>query len=415
MATMTTRPAAPPVAPPALASAVRTREERLATGAPPVGAGRDRFVDAVRAIGTLLVITLHWLMADAAWDGTRLHVGNALASGPGPLLTWLQPLPLLFFAAGASAAYRLARHPVADGWRAGPLLGVARVRRLLPPVLTFAGVWLVLAAGLMVAGVPDEIVGRVARIVPQPLWFLGVSVLLTAATPLLRYLLRTGGAWTVAGVVAAPFAVDALRFGAGWTWVGPMNVVLAWAVPYVLGMVYADRRAAGRPLPRGLAAVGLVLGAAGAAVLVATGPYPLSLIGMPGDAISNLAPPTAPVVAYAVAQVCLVLVLARAVRAWGERSRIVGWVGARSMPLYLWHLTAVFLVVGAELTAGALPAPWSAGWAVALPVRGAAAAVVLLVLMGVAARVSHRPRPLGPGVGTTAPGRPMARSERHPG
>lgn len=402
MTLITTRPPVRPVAPSAPAAPAHADEERLLAVAPPAGVPRDGFVDAVRAIGTLLVIALHWLMADAAWNGTRLEVSNALASGPGPFLTWLQPLPLLFFAAGASAVYGLARdpRPLADGWRAGPRLGADRVRRLLPPVAVFAGMWLVLAAGLMVAGVPGEVVGRVARIVPQPLWFLGVYVLLAALTPLLRGLLRAGGAWTVAVVVVAPFAVDALRFGAGWNWIGPVNVILAWAVPYVIGMAYADRRASGRALPRGPVLAGLLAGSVGAAVLVAAGPYPLSLIGMPGDAISNLAPPTAPVVAYAVAQVCLVLLLAGPVRAWAGRSGLVRWVGARSMPLYLWHLTAMFLVVGLELVLGAMPVPWSLGWFVVLPVRAAAAAVVLVLLTAAAARVAHRPRPLGPGVGT---------------
>ncbi len=409
MSTTTARRHARPAASAHLGPDVLLRPEPPGSVPAPATATRDRFVDAVRAVGTLLVIALHWLMADAAWDGTTLHVGNALASGPGPVLTWLQPLPLLFFAAGASASYGLARHPVAGDRSAGLRLGADRARRLVVPVATFAGMWVVLAAVLLLAGVPGQVVGRVARIVPQPLWFLGVYIALAVLAPLLRRLLRTGGAWTVVALVALvalPFGVDALRFGAGWGWVGPVNVVAAWAVPYVLGMVYAERRVTDRVPPRPVTTAGLVLGAvlgiALAAALVVIGPYPLSLIGMPGQAISNLAPPTAPVVAYAVAQVCVAVALARPVRAWGERSRLVGWVGARSMPLYLWHLTAVFLVVGAELLVGGTPAPWSVGWFAVLPVRLAVAAVVLVGLMTVADRVSHRPRPLGPGVRASA-------------
>ena len=56
---------------------------------------RDVFVDAVRAVGTLCVVALHWLMADATWDGRSLHVGNALGHGAGWVVTWvLQVLPL---------------------------------------------------------------------------------------------------------------------------------------------------------------------------------------------------------------------------------------------------------------------------------------------------------------------------------
>lgn len=56
------------------------------------------------------MVTLHWLMADATWDGTSLHVGNALAHGAAWTLTWvLQALPLLFFAADAAAGYHQSR------------------------------------------------------------------------------------------------------------------------------------------------------------------------------------------------------------------------------------------------------------------------------------------------------------------
>lgn len=61
MATVLLRPAPSPPASPAPAKAP---------------AGRDTFVDAVRAVGTAAVVTLHWLMADATWDGRSLHMGE---------------------------------------------------------------------------------------------------------------------------------------------------------------------------------------------------------------------------------------------------------------------------------------------------------------------------------------------------
>ncbi|MEU2201479.1 hypothetical protein ABZ493_15345, partial [Isoptericola sp. NPDC019482] len=85
----TRRPDAPTRStPPDAAPAVRPRRDR------------DPFVDVVRALGTLGVVLLHWLMAEATWDGRTLLVGNALGHGAGWLVTWLQPLALLFFAAG---------------------------------------------------------------------------------------------------------------------------------------------------------------------------------------------------------------------------------------------------------------------------------------------------------------------------
>ena len=56
---------------------------------------RDRFVDVVRAAGTVTVVGAHWLMAEAVWDGTTLEVGNALRHGYAWVLTW--PLQVLLY------------------------------------------------------------------------------------------------------------------------------------------------------------------------------------------------------------------------------------------------------------------------------------------------------------------------------
>jgi len=365
---------------------------------------RDAFVDGVRAIGTVLVVLLHWLMVEATWDGRTLAVGNALAHGPAWLLTWLQPLPLLFFAAGAAARYDLERHP---GWRGLHFAGT-RMLRMARPVAVLAVAWAASMAALPLLGVPEAAVDRAARIVPQPLWFLGVQVGLLALTPLLLRALRRWGAARVLVVLAAlPVVVDVLRFSDQVPVSGVPNVLLVWALPYVGGLVHAQRRLAPpadrRPdaLPERAALALLVTGGLAATVLLlATGPYPVSLIGMPGDAISNLGPPTAPVVGFAVAQVAAALLVHDTLARWARRSAVVRWVGARSMGLYLWHLPAVFAVTGVVLVGldQTLPAPWSAAWWVTRPVHLGVAALVLVGLVAAAARVERRiPRRLGRG------------------
>jgi peptidoglycan/LPS O-acetylase OafA/YrhL len=361
--------------------------------APSRGARRDPFVDGVRALGTVLVVALHWLMVEATWDGQELVVGNALAHGWAWLLTWLQPLPLLFFAAGAAARYDLVRHPGQPGWR---FAGV-RLLRMARPVGVFAAAWTVLVVALPAAGVPEGAVDRVARIVPQPLWFLGVQLGLLALTPLLLRTLRRWGAARVLVVAAAlPVLVDLLRFSDEVPLPGVPNILLVWAVPYLGGLVYAERRV--RPGPRrdevpertvlGLLA-GLGLGAT--VLLLVVGPYPVSLIGMPGDAMSNLAPPTAPVVGFAVAQVAAALLVRDAIARWAEGSRVVAWVGARSMGLYLWHLTAMFVVAGVVLlgVGETLPEPWAWDWWTSRAAYLGAAGVVLAGLVAVAARAER--------------------------
>ncbi len=387
---------------------------------------RDPFVDGVRAVGTLLVIALHWVMVEATWDGDRLLVGNALAHGSAWLLTWLQPLPLLFFAAGAAARYDLVRHPDQPGWR----FAGSRLLRMAVPVGVFAAVWVALVAVLPPLGVPEAAVDRAARIVPQPLWFLAVQLGLLALTPWLVRLVARHGSRVLVVAAAAPLVVDLLRFSDEVTFPGAPNILLVWAVPYLGGVVHAGRRAAalagehevpdgseqrgGRPAARSERGVLALVAAGGltATVLLLTfGPYPVSLIGLPGDAMSNLAPPTAPVVTFAIAQVAAALLVRDALAGWAGRSRMVRWVGARSMGLYLWHLTAMFAVSGTVLLAlgRALPEPWTWDWWTTRAGYLGASALVLVVLVALAARAQRLvPRRRAAGAGPADGGRERA-------
>lgn len=381
---------------------------------------RDVFVDAVRALATLSVLTVHWLMADATWDGEHLRIGNALAHGAGWTVTWaLQVLALLFFAAGSSAAYGLRRGPDGDRGHASPGRVVARpsvladlasglrlagrrVLRLLRPVGVFVGAWVVAIGVLLAVGLPGDAVRSLATLAPQLLWFLAVYLGLVVLTPLLRRALHAAGWWAVGALVAAPLAVEALRFGAGLERLALVNVLLVWAVPYAIGLLYADARAGVRVvrrgrvvpiavLPRPVVLVGVGLAAAAlAALLVAFGPYPVSLIGMPGDTMSNLGPPTAPVVLHAVALVALALAARGPLVRWadGRGRTVVAGLARRSMTVYLWHLTAMIVVVGTVLVVlgQELPAPGSADWWAGRPVWFGAFALVLLGISRVVGR-----------------------------
>ncbi|KOG86438.1 acyltransferase, partial [Streptomyces varsoviensis] len=84
--------------------------------------------------------------------------------------------------------------------------------------------------------------------------------------------------------------VDVLRFALGVPYVEFLNFAFVWLAVHQLGFLRADGRLAARG-PRVPAALALT-GLAGAVALVAAGPYPLSMVGMPGEKISNMAPPT---------------------------------------------------------------------------------------------------------------------------
>ncbi|GAA4426943.1 acyltransferase [Georgenia halophila] len=352
---------------------------------------RDVFIDTTRALGTLCVVLVHWLMPEATWYGETLHIGNALGHEYAWVLTWvLQVLPLLFFAAGAAAAYQLATTP--DGrWLA--TLGT-RLRAIARPVGAFVAAWAVAIPVLLLLGVPDSAVWRIARMAPQLLWFLGVWVALIVVAPVF---LRAWRRWRWAAMGTAltlPLAVDAVRFAAGAEQLAWANLVLVWAVPFLAGIAYAADRLAGRRAPADASTwllAGALAGLSAMALLVAEGPYPPSMIGMPGDPISNLGPPTAAIVAQAVMQVCAVLLARTALVRWAARRRgraVVHTLARHSMTIYLWHLTAMFAVVGVALLAldVTLPEPWSADWWASRPTWFGAFVLVLALLVRVFGR-----------------------------
>ncbi|QGH69705.1 acyltransferase family protein [Pseudactinotalea sp. HY158] len=361
-------PAAAPAQPAQSASSGRRR-------------ARDPFVDLVRALGTLAVVAVHWLMPQVAWDGTALTIGNALATGPGWLLTWvLQVLPLLFFAAGAAAGLGR-RESVGITLR-------RRLPRLLTPVLAFALTWAGVALLLPAVGVPGAAVAQAVRIVPQPLWFLGVYGALLLLTPALRALVVRLGWAAPLVLLPLPVIVDLLRFSGAAPQLAWLNLLAVWAVPFTAGLAYAllpERRPGARAWW-----IVAALALSAALVLLAAGPYPLSLIGMPGEAISNLSPPTLLALAHAILLTAVALALRGPfVRlATGPLRRLVGWVSARSMTIYVWHLSAMFVVLGVGLLGLGLEVPpaWSAAWWWQWPLWCAAAAWVLRGL----ARIYHR-------------------------
>lgn len=388
------RRAAPALSPPTSApraSAPPAPGERAP--APRQRARRDPFLDVLRAGGTLAIVGLHWLMPRTTWDGEHLAVSNALASGPGWLLTWtFMALPLMFFVAGAATFTQLARRPVP--WRA--FVG-RRLARLVTPVAAFLGTWLLLACALPLLGVPAGAVAVAARIAPQLLWYLGVYVILLAGSHLLLVAYRRWPRGLAVGLAAGAVAVDALRFGAGVPGVEVLNLVFVWACAYVVGYAYADGRLAALS-PRCLAGVAAA-GVGGLILAVSLGPYPPSMVGMPGEAVSNLGPPTLCILLLTVAQVAGVLAAHGAILRLAGRpavARAVDWIAARSMTLYLWHLTAMFGVVGVVvvLAGVVVPEPWTAAWWAAQPVCFAAYAAVLALLVRLFARVELR----GPGV-----------------
>ncbi|MEU9011332.1 acyltransferase [Streptomyces sp. NPDC048479] len=357
---------------------------------------RDRYIDLLRVASLGTVVLGHWLMAVVTGDG----VGNLLAVVPElQLLTWgLQIMPVFFFVGGFSHAlsYRsLARKT--DGSVYAAFLR-ARLQRLLRPTMVFILVWgaaalIVQLLGSGSGGDSTGLTGVALRLVAQPLWFIGIYLAMVAFTPPLLKLHERYGWGAFGALVAGAALVDVLRFLGGVPFVEFLNFAFVWLAVHQLGFLRADGRIR---MPSALAAAGLV----GAAGLVAFGPYPLSMVGMPGEKVSNMSPPTLALLFHGLWLVGAVELLRTPGTRFVQRARVWRAVVAANgiaMTAFLWHLSAMLGVYGAMFALGIpLPAPASGAWWAQVPVRIAVAAVVTALLVA-AFRTFERPVTAAPG------------------
>ncbi|MDT0571550.1 acyltransferase [Streptomyces sp. DSM 3412] len=346
-------------------------------------ATRDRYVDLLRVASLGTVVLGHWLMAAVTTgDGGGVEVGNLLAVEPRlQILTWaLQIMPVFFFVGGFSHAlsHRSLSRKASDGGSVYPAFLRARLQRLLRPTMVFIGVWGAAAVLLHLAALGGGLLDVALRLVAQPLWFIGIYLAMVAFTPPLLRLHERWGWGAFAGLVAAAALVDVSRFALDVPYVEFLNFAFVWLAIHQLGFLRADGRLT---RPYLLAGAGLV----GAALLVAFGPYPLSMVGMPGEKVSNMAPPTFALLCHGLWLVGAVEWVRGPVTRWLERPKVWRTVVAAngiSMTAFLWHLSAMLGVYGVLLALDVdLPTPATGAWWVQLPLRLAFAAVLTAVLV----------------------------------
>ena len=384
---------------------------------------RDRYVDLLRVVSLGVVIVGHWLMAVVAvGDDGAVRATNALALLPSlqPLTWLLQVMPVFFLVGGFSHATALASVARRGGGYADFVR--SRAGRLLRPTAVFIAVWLALALAFELTGHDRGLLRLATRTVAQPLWFVGVYLGVVALAPaMLRLHRRLGAAaWAApAALGGCAAAVDVLRFGYGVPMVGYLNVAFVWLAVHQLGYLYADGRLGRRT---GFALTGG--GLAATVALTAFGPYPVSMVGMPGDRVSNMSPPTLALLAHAAWLTGLVLLLRGPVSRWLDRPRV--WRGggteqsgprssagrpgplanSLAMTAFLWHLTALFVATAGTVALRlAQPAVGSTGWWLLRPAWIAVLAMFTAALV-LAFRRADRPRP------ARVPGSAAVRSHR---
>jgi fucose 4-O-acetylase-like acetyltransferase len=362
----------------------------LAGAAAATPAGRDRLVDLVRAASILVVVLGHWTMAALApAPGGGLRVRNILeVSSWAHPLTWLfQVMPLFFLASGFTNALALRR----PGQAASAVVS-ARVLRVLRPTVVFVAAWLVLALVLEAVGVPHALVDAAGAAAAMPLWFLAVYLLLALVAPV-QFALHARTPWLLTGLLPVVALLLDQAQGTAVAAVGYLNYVVVFGFCQELGFLYADGRLA--RVRRHWWAV-LAAGAAGLLwLLTGPGPYPVSMIGLPGQEVSNMLPPSVCVTAVAVLQLGLVMLARPALLRWAHRRgpwRATVAVNSVVMTLFLWHITGLVLVAGSAYLLGlSLPVIGSARWWLEKPLWVLGAAVVTAALVAALRGVEQAP------------------------
>ncbi|TDD23270.1 acyltransferase family protein [Nonomuraea diastatica] len=320
-------------------------------------AGRDRTLDALRALAILGVVAGHWMVTALVVESGSVRVASPLRHMPqlAPL-SWAFQTLAVFFLVGGLVGTRSHLRARAEGvpyarWLAG------RVVRLFRPAVVVLAVWAGAALVMLAAGARLESVQALVKLVLAPMWFLLVFAALTAATPLVS---RLHPAWPFAVVACA----DLVRFGGlaeglpgglvgGSLWW--VNVAAGWLVPYCLGAAWARGRLKGRATGWGL----LLGGGAAAVALVGWGGYPAAMVGVPGAPLSNLDPPSLAAVTFGIAQSGAALLLLGPLRRLLRRP--VAWAAVAlanlaAMTIFLWHQTAMIAVASVALfAAGSTP------------------------------------------------------------
>ena len=243
----------------------------------------------------------------------------------------------------------------AASWRSSVAKGIgygdwvrARARRLLRPTIVFvaAGVALAVAVGLT-GLVEPSVLAEATQAIVIPVWFLTVYMLVVAAAPAMLVLHERFRLAAPLVLVAVIVAFDVLGRGLGLTFFGWANFIPVWLAVHQLGFYSHDGSL--KKIRRYTTAIAGVLLVAITA-LTFFGPYPVAMVGVKAADGSNNTPPTVLMVVLALAQLAVALRLEARAQRMLAKPRVWTAVvasGGIAMTVYLWHMTAMILVIGA--------------------------------------------------------------------
>ena len=312
---------------------------------------RNRYVDFLRAVSILVVITGHWLIVGLHYQDGLLSDAKLLVLQPGTQwLTWLfQVMPIFFIVGGYANAVSLesARRRGIDyaGWLA------ARLYRLVTPLLALLIAWAILAFMLFFWDVSGGAIQKVSRTALIPIWFLAIYIIVVVLAPATYKVWKRWGFLSFWAFVFVGALVDAAYFLADIRWLSWTNYFWIWLSVHHLGYAWRDGRLGGPVKLLAYSALGLLV----LMLLIFKGPYPLAMVGSPDEGLSNTLPPKITLLALAVFQFGLLLAIEKPMRRMLTGLRV--WaatvlINSMIMTVYLWHLTVMVIVISLAVLAG---------------------------------------------------------------
>ncbi|MFI7117438.1 acyltransferase [Amycolatopsis sp. NPDC049868] len=295
----------------------------------------------MRSVSLIVVVLWHWAFTILRWspDGPMPTSPLGFFSGLW-IFTWLlQVMPMFFYVGGYVhlVSWRRARA------RGESLARYVRhqIRRLVVPAGALVLIWT--AFGVTAASLSNLrwIRGAVLLII-SPLWFLAVYVVLLAVLPVSLWLHRKFDVVVLVWLGGVALGADVVRFRYGVDEAGWVNMIAVWGLAHQAGFFH--RRLVDAPRRWGHAL--LWTGLFALAGLVFSGLYPGSMVGVPGDRLSNMGPPTFVIVALLTFQIGF----AEVTRPFFERRlarprwrRFIGLLDRYALPLFLFHTTGMAL------------------------------------------------------------------------
>ncbi|HKN56950.1 MAG TPA: acyltransferase [Amycolatopsis sp.] len=311
-----------------------------------VATERDRYVDWLRAVSLVVVVLWHWAFTILRWTPGGPQPTNPLGFFSGLwIFTWLlQVMPLFFYVGGYAHLVSWQRAQARGTSLARYIAG--HIRPLLVPALGLVGTWALL--GTVLGSVYRLSWARNAvMLVISPLWFLGVYVVLIALLPVTLWLHRKLDVLALVLLGGIAMIVDVLRFRFGFIELGWINMAVVWMLAHQAGFFYRRLVDAPRRLDLSLLFAGLfaLVG------LVFSGLYPGSMVGVPGDRLSNMAPPTFVIVALLTFQAGFAEVVRPPFERWLGRprpARFTAVMNRYALPLFLFHTTGMAIARAAD-------------------------------------------------------------------